>query len=301
MSLGNSASVGCVQHTSQQPALVRSTHPTELPVFVIKPRPGWRAIELAELWKYRELLYFLTWRDVKVRYKQTVLGVLWALIQPVMTMVVFTIFFGRLGGMQQHVEGDYSIFVFAGLLPWQFFSTAVAQSGQSLIASSNLISKVYFPRLLVPIAAVGSSLVDLTISFSVLLALMVWDGVAFSAQLLFVPLFVFGTLLAAAGVGTFLSALSVAYRDFRYVVPFLIQIWMFASPVVFPFSVIPEKWRMVYALNPMVGMLSGFRSAVLNEPFYCGPIVVSSLVIVVFAVVAAFYFRRVERRLADIV
>ena len=268
---------------------------------LIKPRPGWRAIELAELWRYRELLYFLTWRDVKVRYKQTVLGVLWALIQPLATMIVFTIFFGRLGGMQQHVEGSYAVFVYAGLLPWQFFSAAVTQSGQSLIASSNLISKVYFPRLLVPVAAVGSGLVDLAVSFCVLLGLMVWDGVAFSPQLLFVPLFVVGTVLAAAAVGTFLSALSVAYRDFRYVVPFLVQIWMFASPVAYPFSVVPEKWQLLYALNPMAGLLSGFRSAVLNEPFRYGPIAVSFLVVLLFAVVGAFYFRRVERRLADIV
>ena len=270
-------------------------------VRVSQPTPGWRAIDLGELWRYRELLYFLTWRDIKVRYKQTVLGAAWAIIQPVMTMVVFTIFFGRLGGMSKFTDAAYPIFVYSALLPWQFFAGAVNRSGQSLISDANLLTKVYFPRLILPCASVGGLLVDFAISFAVMLGLMAYYGVAPTANIVVVPLLVLGTILTALGVGTFLSALAVAYRDFRHVIPFMVQIWMFASPVAYPLKIIPEKWQPVYALNPMVGIISGYRCALLGEPFRWDVLGVSFAVTVVLFLIGAFYFRRVERRFADIV
>jgi lipopolysaccharide transport system permease protein len=268
---------------------------------VIEARPGWRTIDIAELWRYHELLYFLTWRDIKVRYKQTVLGALWAILQPVLTMVIFTVFFGSLGGMSTHVDNPYPVVVFAALLPWQFFATAVTQSGQSLIASSNLISKVYFPRLIVPFASVGGGLVDFAISFAVMFLLMLGYGAMPSASVLLLPPLIVVTIVTALGVGTLLSALAAAYRDFRYVIPFLVQIWMFASPVAYPLEVVPEKWRLLYALNPMAGIISGYRSALLNEPIQLGPILVSSFVAVGLFVAGTAYFRKVERRFADII
>jgi lipopolysaccharide transport system permease protein len=268
---------------------------------VITPRSGWQMVDFRALWRYRELLGFLVWRDVKVRYKQTVLGAAWAVIQPVMTMIVFTIFFGRFGGMSQNVEGAYPVFVYAALLPWQLFASAVGQAGQSLINSSNLISKVYFPRLIIPISSVGSAIVDFAVSFVVMLGLMLWYGVPFTPGLALVPVFLAGTILTALGVGTLLAALVIAYRDFRHVMTFLIQLWMFASPVAYPLSVVPEKYRLVYAVNPMVGMISGFRSALLGEPFDWACVAVSAAVMLLFLFVGLFYFRRTERRFADIV
>lgn len=284
-------------------AVVATGAPSKDIVTVIRPTSGWRALDLRELWRYHELLYFLAWRDIKVRYKQTVLGAAWAILQPVMTMVVFTIFFGRLGGMDKnpHVTAAYPIFVYAALLPWQFFATSLQQGGQSLIGSANLISKVYFPRLIVPIASVGAALVDLAISFVVMLCLMVFYEVPFTARLMALPLCLFGTLIAATGMGTLLAALTVSFRDFRYVVPFLVQIWMFASPVAYPFEAVPERWRLLYALNPMSGIISACRSALLNEPFLWGPISVSLLSGTVMFATGILYFRRVERRFADIV
>jgi lipopolysaccharide transport system permease protein len=275
----------------------------DLPETVIRPTSGWRVLDLGELWRYRELLYFLTWRDVKVRYKQTVLGAAWAILQPVMTMIVFTIFFGRLGGLDQnqHVTSAYPIFVYAALLPWQFFASSVSQGGQSLVSSANLISKVYFPRLIVPTASVGAGLVDLAISFAVMFGLMVYYHVPYTMQMLAIPMLLFGTLVSAVGTGTFLSALTVAYRDFRYVIPFLVQIWMFASPVAYPFEVVPQQWQLLYAVNPMAGIISGYRSALLGEPFQWGAIGVSLLSGAILFVVGTLYFRRVERRFADIV
>jgi len=273
----------------------------EPPLLVIEPTPGWRLVNLRELWRYRELLFFLTWRDVKVRYKQTVLGVLWAVIQPVMAMVVFTIFFGRLGKLDQFTTEAYPIFVFAGLVPWNFFGQAVSHSGQSLISEANLLTKVYFPRLIIPCASVGSLLVDFAVSFVVMFGLMIYYGVSPTVNLLMVPVLVFATIFTALGVGTILSALAVAYRDFRYVIPFMVQIWMFASPVAYPLKIVPEKWQLVYALNPMAGVISGFRSAMLGEPFCWGVLGVSFAVAALVFLIGAFYFRRIERRFADIV
>jgi lipopolysaccharide transport system permease protein len=246
-------------------------------------------------------LYFLVWRDIKVRYKQTVLGALWAILQPLATMVIFAVFFGRLGGLSQHVDGAYSVFVYAALLPWTFLANSVTQAGNSVVGSGNLISKVYFPRLLIPLAAVIGGLVDFVIAFAVMLALMAANGVAVTWHVVALPVFVIGTIATAIGVGTLLAALVVAYRDFRYVTSFLVQLWMFASPVVYPLSVIPDQFQLAYALNPMVGMIDGFRAAVLGEPFHTGPILVSYAAAVLLLALGIQYFVQVQRRFADII
>ena len=284
---------------SQQPAQTTETVPVVQTI--IEPRSGWQVIDFPALWRYRELLGFLIWRDIKVRYKQTVLGAAWAVIQPVMTMLVFTIFFGSLGGMSQNVDGAYPVFIYAALLPWQLFATAVGQAGQSLINSSNLISKVYFPRLIIPFSSVGSGIVDFSISLMVMFGLMLWYGVPVTPQICLLPLFLIGTVLTAIGVGTLLAALVIAYRDFRHVMSFLIQLWMFASPVAYPLSVVPEKYRLLYAINPMVGMISGFRSSLLGERMEWGCVLVSCVSIMFFLFVGLFYFRRTERAFADII
>jgi lipopolysaccharide transport system permease protein len=268
---------------------------------VIEATSGWQMIDLPGLWRYRELIGFLLWRDIQVRYKQTVLGALWAVIQPLMTMLLFTIFFGRLGGMSRHVDGAYPVFVYAALLPWQLFSSAVGQAGQSLIHSSGLISKVYFPRLIIPIASIATAVVDFGFSLLVMFGLMAWYGVPFGPSLLAIPLCLVGTVLAALGVGTLLAALVIEFRDFQHVMTFLLQLWMFASPVAYPLSIIPEKYRLWYAVNPMVGMISGFRWALLGEPLAADCVVVSSVSLLLMLMVGLLYFRRTERRFADIV
>lgn len=268
---------------------------------VIEATSGWQMIDFRGLWRYRELIGFLLWRDIQVRYKQTVLGALWAVIQPIMTMLLFTIFFGRFGGMSRHVDGAYPVFVYAALLPWQLFSSAVGQAGQSLIHSSGLISKVYFPRLIIPIASIGTAVVDFGISLLVMFGLMAWYGVPFGAGLLAIPLCLAGTALAALGVGTMLAALVIEFRDFQHVLNFLLQLWMFASPVAYPLSIIPEKYRLWYAINPMVGMIGGFRWALLGEPLATDCLAVSIGSLSLMLMVGLLYFRRTERRFADIV
>jgi lipopolysaccharide transport system permease protein len=272
-----------------------------VPFLVIEPTAGWRSINFRELWRFRELLFFLTWRDVQVRYKQTVLGAAWAVIQPLMTMVVFNIFFGKLGGMDQKIDGPYPVFAYAGLLPWIFFSGSVSHSGQSLIQSERLISKVYFPRLLIPFAAVGAQIVDFGISFLVMLGIMAWYHVIPTWSMLLLPVLVAGTTLAALGAGTLLASLSIAYRDFRYVIPFLVQIWMFVSPVPYSSKEIPEKWRLVYAINPMAGLIEGFRAALLGETIAWDTLGVSLVAAAIIFLIGLSYFRRTERRFADIV
>jgi lipopolysaccharide transport system permease protein len=289
---------------AQEAAATVSRPPAEAdhraPVTVIEPG-GWRGLGMAELWSYRELLYFLIWRDVKVRYKQTVLGVAWAVIQPLFTMLIFTVVFGTIGGLDRRVQAPYPVFAYAGILLWTFFSGAVTQSAQSLIASSHLISKVYFPRLIIPVAAVGGELVDLGISCLMMLGLLLGHGLPLTPRAILLPLFIAASLLAALGVGTLLSALTVAYRDFRYVTGFLIQTWMFVSPVAYPLEVVPEPWRLLYAVNPMVGPICGCRSALLGQPFPWGPMAISAASSVALLFVGIGYFRRVERRFADIV
>jgi lipopolysaccharide transport system permease protein len=267
----------------------------------IEPAGSWQRLPLTELWQYRELLYFFVWRDIKVRYKQTVLGALWAVIQPVATTLLFTVFFGRLGGMSKQVNGSYSLFVFVGLSLWTFYANAVSLAANSLVGSSHLISKVYFPRLLIPIAAIFSGLVDFVIAFAFLLVLMVGYHVMPSPQILLVPIFLVGAIVVAAAAGTLFSALIVSYRDFRYVITFVVQIWLFATPVLYTLEIIPAQWRLLYGLNPMVGMIVGFRGAVLGGPLPGDLILEAFAGATVLLVVALRYFMIVERRFADVI
>jgi lipopolysaccharide transport system permease protein len=257
-------------------------------------------LDLKELWAYRELLLVLAMRDIKVRYKQTVLGVGWAVIQPVMLMIVFSVFFGKLARMPS--DGlPYPVFAFAALLPWIFFSNALGASATSVIGASNLVSKVYFPRLIIPLASVGSWLVDLLIASLILLGLMLYYGVGWSWNLLAAPILVLAVLFTALGAGTLLAALTVAYRDFQYAIPFLLQFWMFATPVVYPASLVPVEWRWVLNLNPMAGLIEGFRSAFLGRPFDVNAILISFAVAVALFLAGVAYFEKVERRFADII
>ena len=262
---------------------------------------SWQTLNLAELWEYRELLFFFVWRDVKVRYKQTVLGALWAIIQPLTTTFAFAILFGRLGGMSQHVDGPYALHVFAGMLPWTFFANAVTLAANSLVGSGHLISKVYFPRLLVPLAAIASGLLDFAIAFAVLLVMMAVYGVAPSASMAAAPLFVAGTIVAAAGTGILFAALVVTFRDVRYILTFALQLWLFASPVLYPIDMIPARWRLVYAVNPMAGLVAGFRASVVGGAMPAGVILVSSASAAILLLAAVRYFVQVERRFADVI
>lgn len=274
---------------------------THQPVTVIEPSGGWRALDLRELWRYRELVYFLAWRDVKVRYKQTLLGATWALIQPLAATGIFTIFFGVLAKMPS--DGvPYPLFAYIGLLPWTYFSTTVGKIGGSLVANTNLISKVYFPRLVIPLAGVVSGLIDLGIGFCLLMAFLVFFGVAPSAAMLTVPLFVAFAVVTALSIGIWLSALDVQYRDIRYVIPFLVQTWLFATPIVYPASLLPEKFRPLYGLNPMVGVVEGFRWAVLGSGEFPGLLLAPSVALVLVLLVTGLaYFRHVERTFADVI
>jgi lipopolysaccharide transport system permease protein len=267
----------------------------------IEPSDGWASLRLRELWEYRELLYFLVWRDIKVRYKQTVLGAAWAIIQPFFTMVVFSLFFGRLAGMPS--DGiPYPIFAYAALVPWTFFANGLVQSANSLVGSSNLIKKVYFPRLTVPIATVLSEGLDLLLAFVVLLGMMRYYGLTPLPNAIFLPAFVLLGVMTSLGVGLWLSALNVQFRDVRYVVPFITQFWMFATPIAYPSSLLPEPWRTVYGLNPMAGVVEGFRWALLGSGDGPGPMLaVSTVASIAVLTGGAFYFRRMERRFADVV
>ena len=267
----------------------------------ITPTQGWTSLKLKELWEYRELLYFLVWRDVKVRYKQTVLGAAWAIIQPFFTMVVFSIFFGRLAKIPS--DGvPYPIFSYAALVPWTFFAHSLNQSSSSLVSSANLIQKVYFPRLAVPIGAVLSGVVDFVLAFIVLLAMMLYYDIVPNVNALWLPFFFLLALVTSLGVGLWLSAMNVRFRDIRYTVPFLVQFWLFATPVAYPSSLLSEPWRTLYGINPMVGVVEGFRWGLLGTDTAPGPIIaVSSLMAVAILVGGAFYFRRVEKTFADIV
>jgi lipopolysaccharide transport system permease protein len=275
--------------------------PATTPVTFIKPSRGWVSLKLSELWEYRELIYFLTWRDIKVRYKQTALGAAWAIIQPFFTMVVFSLFFGRLAKIPS--DGiPYPIFSYAALVPWTFFANGLAQSSNSLVGSANLITKVYFPRLSVPLATVLSGVVDFALAFVVLLGMMFWYGIAPTANALWLPLFLLLALVTSLGVGLWLSAMNVQFRDVRYVVPFLTQFWLFATPIAYPSSLLSEPWRTLYGLNPMVGVVEGFRWALLGTQVAPGPIALaSSLAALIILVSGAFYFRRMEKTFADVV
>jgi lipopolysaccharide transport system permease protein len=272
-----------------------------VPVTIIRPSRGWISLNLRDLWEYRELLYFLTWRDIKVRYKQTVLGAAWAIIQPFFTMVVFSLFFGKLA----RVPSDnipYPIFSYAALVPWTFFANGLSQSSTSLVASANLIKKVYFPRLVVPISSVISGAVDFVLAFVVLLGMMFYFGVVPTWNVVWLPLLLLLALVTSLGVGLWLTAMNVQFRDVRYAVPFLVQAWMFATPIAYPSSLLDEPWRTLYGINPMAGVVEGFRWALLGTETAPGPIVfVSALVAVGLLISGAFYFRRMEKTFADVV
>ena len=267
----------------------------------IEPSRGWVTLKLREIWEYRELLYFLVWRDIKVRYKQTALGATWAVIQPLMTMVVFSLFFGQLAKIPS--DGvPYPIFSFAALVPWTFFANGLTASSNSIVGSSHLITKVYFPRLVAPLASVLPGVVDFALAFVILLGMMLFYGIVPGLAILWLPLFLLLALVTALGIGLWLSALNVEYRDVRFLVPFLTQIWLFATPIAYPSSLLPEPWRTIYGLNPMVGVVEGFRWALLGTNQAPGPmILVSTAAALLILVSGAFYFRRMERTFADIV
>jgi lipopolysaccharide transport system permease protein len=272
----------------------------EPPVTVIERRSGWDWREAAALWRYRELLFFLVWRDVKVRYKQTALGAAWAVLQPFATMVVFSLFFRRMAGDPGGLP--YPLFAFAGLLPWFFFSNAIASAGQSVVGNQNLVTKVYFPRLIIPMGAVGAGLVDFAVAFALLLGLMAFYGVAPGWGFLLVPVLSLGLVVAALGVGTLLSALTVAYRDFRHLVPFLVQLWMFATPAVYAAGdVLGPRWTPLLPLNPAYGLIENFRAAVLGTEFNAYSLAVSGGVSLALLAAGWLYFRRVERGFADVI
>jgi lipopolysaccharide transport system permease protein len=268
---------------------------------LIEPSRGWVSLKLGELWEYRELLYFLTWRDIKVRYKQTALGAAWAIIQPFFTMLIFSLFFGRLAKVPS--DGiPYSLFSFAALVPWTFFANGLSQSSNSLVGSSNLITKVYFPRLVIPISAVISGVIDFALAFLVLLGMMAYYHVPPTVDALLLPAFLLLAFITSLGVGLWLSALNVEYRDIRYVLPFIVQLWMFTTPIAYPSTLLREPWRTVYGLNPMVGVIEGFRWALLGTNTAPGPIIfASSVASVLILLGGAFYFRRMEKTFADVV
>jgi len=270
------------------------------PMF-IRPITGWVAINLIELWEYRELVYFLTWRDIKVRYKQTVFGAAWAVIQPVSMMLIFTVFFGNLVGVPS--DGlPYPLFAFTALLPWQLFSRALTSASTSLVVNQRLITKVYFPRLLIPMSAVLSSLVDFSISLVLLLVMMIIYGIAPTPMLALLPLFTLLALMTALGVGFWLSALDAQYRDVRYTLPFLTQFWLFATPVVYPASLVPDRWSLLYGLNPMTGVVEGFRWALLGKTGAPDMMLaVSTIAVLAVFMGGLYYFRRAENTFADVV
>jgi lipopolysaccharide transport system permease protein len=274
---------------------------TDLPALVIRPTRGWRFLDLRELWAFRELVYFLTWRDITVRYKQTALGAAWAIIQPFFTMVVFSLFFGKLAKVPS--DGiPYPIFAYAALVPWTFFANGLSESSNSLVANANLIRKVYFPRLVVPVSGVLSGLVDFLIAFVVLLGMILYFGITPTWNIIFLPLLLLLALTTSLGVGFWFSALNVQFRDVRYVVPFVTQFWLFATPIAYPSSLLPEPWRTVYGINPMVGVVEGFRWALLGAKTAPGPIIaVSAVVATATLITGAFYFRKMERTFADVV
>lgn len=275
---------------------------SSLPHLRIEPSKGWASLKLPELWEYRELLYFLTWRDIKVRYKQTVLGAAWAIIQPFMTMVVFSLFFGGLAQIPS--DGvPYPIFSYAALVPWTFFATGLAMSSNSLVGSANLIKKVYFPRLTIPIATVLSGVIDFLIAFAVLIVMMLFFGIVPTANIIFLPFFVMLAFVTSLGVGLWLSAMNVQFRDVRYAVPFLTQFWMFITPIAYPSSLIEnEILKTLYGINPMAGVVEGFRWALLGTDNAPGQlIIVSSIASLLLLISGLFYFRRMENTFADVV
>jgi lipopolysaccharide transport system permease protein len=294
------ASIAVAVLDTDQPALTPPPQELQPPAVIISPSRGLLAIRWRDLWEYRELFFFLVWRDIKVRYKQTILGAAWAIIQPVTTMVVFSIFFGRLAGIASDGH-PYPVFSYAGLLPWQLFATGLATASNSLIASSSMVRKVYFPRVALPVAGVLASLVDFAIAFVVLIGLMAWYRIVPTPAALLLPVFLLQALITALGVGLWLSALSARFRDVRHALPFVVQFWLFATPVVYPSSLLGEPWRTLYGLNPMVGVVEGFRWALLGSAPPGGMMAFSAVVSLVFLITGLLYFQSVEREFADVI
>jgi len=287
---------GLVEETTSVP------EGTLLPHLRLEPSHGWVSLKLPELWEYRDLLYFLTWRDIKVRYKQTLLGATWAIIQPVMTMVVFSLFFGTLANIPS--DGvPYPIFSYTALVPWTFFAVGLAASSNSLVGGSYLITKVYFPRLIIPIATILSAAVDFLIAFIVLIGMMFYFGIQPTPNIVFLPFFMLLALVTSLGIGLWLSAMNVQFRDVRYAIPFITQFWMFATPIAYPSSLIQNDFlRAIYGINPMTGVVEGFRWALLGVDTAPGPIlIVSSIAAVLLMVSGLYYFRRMEKTFADVV
>jgi lipopolysaccharide transport system permease protein len=272
-----------------------------LPTFVIQPPRGLGSLDVAALWEYRELLYFLVWRDVKVRYKQTFIGASWAIFQPAMTMAIFTVVFGNFAKIPS--DGlPYAVFAYTALLPWTYFSTALSRSGTGLVSNANLITKVYFPRLIIPLASVIAPAVDFLFAFLLLLGLMAWFGIVPTWGILVLPLFFLLAMITALAIGLWLAPLNARYRDVGHTIPFVTQFWMFASPVVYPVSLIPESWRLLYSLNPMVGVIEGFRWALLGKGATdFSPMLVSVAVVLVLLIGGVVFFKRMERTLADVI
>jgi len=273
----------------------------ELPLIHIEPSKGWISLNLKDLWEYRELLWIFIWRDLKVRYRQTVIGASWAIIQPFLTMVIFSVFFGRLAGVPSD-EIPYPIFSYAALVPWTFFANSINQASNSLVNSADMIKKIYFPRLTMPMASVFASLVDFFLAFIVLLGMMLYYGFVPTINSLWLPALLILSMITALGVSLWLSALNVQFRDVRHMIPFITQAWLFATPVAYPSSLLSEPWRTVYGLNPMVGVVEGFRWALLGTDTAPGPVIaVSSIMALLIFVGGAFYFRRMERTFADVI
>ena len=271
-----------------------------VPVIIVRPSRGWVPINLRELWAYRELLYFLTWREIKVRYKQTALGFAWAIIQPLFMMVVFTLFFGTLAKIPS--EGiPYPLFNYAALLPWTLFAEGINRSSMSMVQDANLVKKVYFPRLVMPLSGILSPLVDFAIAFTILVGMMFYYGYPPTVKALWLPAFIILAMITALGVGLWLSAINVKYRDVRYVIPFLTQLWLFASPVVYSSSLLPERFQMLYGLNPMAGVIEGFRWTLLGTEPPVSLIAISIIMVIVILISGAFYFRSNEKTFADVV
>jgi lipopolysaccharide transport system permease protein len=276
------------------------TAPTTQPTVVIRPAGRRVGLDLREIWEHHELLFFLAWRDVKVRYKQTVLGALWAVLQPLVTMVIFTLVFSRMA----HVPSNgipYPLFSYAALLPWTYFANAVTASGTSVVGSSQLITKVYFPRLIIPGAAVLAGLVDFAIAFLLLVGLMIYYGTPVHIAILLLPVLVFATTILALGVGTWTAAMNVKYRDFRHALPFAIQLWMFATPVIYPTSLVPAQWRWLLTLNPLTGLIESFRAALFGSPIPWSALGVGVAITCAIMLYAAYTFRRMERGFADVI
>ena len=285
---------------SQKPTSRSASGSSDRDVVVLEPRHGWRQLGLGEIWAHRELLYFFIWRDLKIRYKQTVFGAAWAVMQPVLLMLVFSVSIGRLPGVGP-TGVPYPLFVFAGLIPWTLFASCLVGASNSLVGGEAIITKVYFPRLLLPFSSVGSFVLDFAISLGALAVVMLYYGVAPTLAILWLPALTVMALVAALGVGTFLSAVNVKYRDVKYVVPFLVQLWLFGSPVVYTSSLIPSQWHAIYALNPMTGVVEGFRWALIGGSRPDELILVSAVASGVVLLAALVYFRRVERTFADVI